>query len=108
MTFLWCTGVIYHCDLSESNPEPRVFREVEVKGIKQEDYQTSQVICFTCFPYLFCFCNSLSPCSNFPSVFLRICWIMMQISQNLIHYEEVVNGLCEQLIFYHLCESRAL
>ncbi|KAG8005354.1 Prolyl endopeptidase, partial [Nibea albiflora] len=36
-------GVIYHCDLSESNPEPRVFREVEVKGIKQEDYQTSQV-----------------------------------------------------------------
>uniref|UniRef100_A0A673AT74 Prolyl endopeptidase n=1 Tax=Sphaeramia orbicularis TaxID=375764 RepID=A0A673AT74_9TELE len=36
-------GIIYHCDLSESNPEPRVFREVEVKGIKQEDFQTTQV-----------------------------------------------------------------
>ncbi|XP_035537734.1 prolyl endopeptidase-like [Morone saxatilis] len=36
-------GIIYHCDLGESNPEPRVFREVEVKGIKQEDYQTTQV-----------------------------------------------------------------
>ncbi|XP_020508094.2 prolyl endopeptidase [Labrus bergylta] len=36
-------GIIYHCDLSESSPEPRVFREVEVKGIKQDDYQTSQV-----------------------------------------------------------------
>ncbi|XP_068567402.1 prolyl endopeptidase-like [Cebidichthys violaceus] len=36
-------GIIYHCDLSESNPEPSVFREVEVKGIKQEDYETSQV-----------------------------------------------------------------
>ncbi|KAF7665443.1 hypothetical protein LDENG_00139290 [Lucifuga dentata] len=36
-------GIIYHCDLSESNPEPTVFRQVEVKGIKQEDYKTSQV-----------------------------------------------------------------
>ncbi|XP_030578843.1 prolyl endopeptidase [Archocentrus centrarchus] len=36
-------GIIYHCDLSKPNPEPRVFREVEVKGIKQEDYQTKQV-----------------------------------------------------------------
>ncbi|XP_041811214.1 prolyl endopeptidase-like [Chelmon rostratus] len=36
-------GIIYHCDLSEPDPKPRVFREVEVKGIKQEDYQTSQV-----------------------------------------------------------------
>ncbi|XP_075961859.1 prolyl endopeptidase isoform X1 [Anarhichas minor] len=36
-------GIIYHCDLSESNPEPSVFREVEVKGIKQDDYETSQV-----------------------------------------------------------------
>ncbi|XP_041867484.1 prolyl endopeptidase-like isoform X2 [Melanotaenia boesemani] len=36
-------GIIYHCDLSEPNPEPRVFREVEVKGIKQEDFQIHQV-----------------------------------------------------------------
>ncbi|KAK5607444.1 hypothetical protein CRENBAI_021192 [Crenichthys baileyi] len=36
-------GIIYHCDLSHSSPEPRVFREVEVKGINQEDFQTSQV-----------------------------------------------------------------
>ncbi|XP_053302042.1 prolyl endopeptidase [Pleuronectes platessa] len=36
-------GIIYHCDLSEASPEPTVFREVEVKGIKQEDYQTTQV-----------------------------------------------------------------
>ncbi|XP_042362208.1 prolyl endopeptidase-like [Plectropomus leopardus] len=36
-------GIIYHCDLSESNPEPKVFRMVEVKGIKQEDYETKQV-----------------------------------------------------------------
>lgn len=40
---LWCPGVIYHCDLSKPNPEPKVFREVEVKGIKQEDFLTSQV-----------------------------------------------------------------
>uniref|UniRef100_A0A8C3AYJ7 Prolyl endopeptidase n=1 Tax=Cyclopterus lumpus TaxID=8103 RepID=A0A8C3AYJ7_CYCLU len=36
-------GIIYHCDLSESHPEPSVFREVEVKGIKPEDYEISQV-----------------------------------------------------------------
>ncbi|KAK1880699.1 Prolyl endopeptidase [Dissostichus eleginoides] len=36
-------GIIYHCDLSDATPEPRVFREVEVKGIKQEDYETNQV-----------------------------------------------------------------
>ncbi|XP_035990986.1 prolyl endopeptidase-like [Fundulus heteroclitus] len=36
-------GIIYHCDLSHSSPEPRIFREVEVKGINQEDFQTSQV-----------------------------------------------------------------
>uniref|UniRef100_A0A3Q2EA85 Prolyl endopeptidase n=1 Tax=Cyprinodon variegatus TaxID=28743 RepID=A0A3Q2EA85_CYPVA len=36
-------GIIYHCDLSTSNPEPRVFREGEVKGIDQEDFRTSQV-----------------------------------------------------------------
>ncbi|KAM4724987.1 prolyl endopeptidase [Anableps anableps] len=36
-------GIIYHCDLSRPDPEPRVFREVEVKGINQEDFQTSQV-----------------------------------------------------------------
>lgn len=38
------SGIIYHCDLSESNPKPTVFREVKVKGIKQEDYQTDQVM----------------------------------------------------------------
>lgn len=37
-------GIIYHCDLSEPNPEPKVFREVEVKGIKHEDIETRQVI----------------------------------------------------------------
>lgn len=37
-------GIIYHCDLSEPNPEPKVFREVEVKGIKNEDIETRQVI----------------------------------------------------------------
>ncbi|XP_041933037.1 LOW QUALITY PROTEIN: prolyl endopeptidase-like [Alosa sapidissima] len=36
-------GIIFHCDLSQSPPEPRVFRRVEVKGIQQEDYQTTQV-----------------------------------------------------------------
>ncbi|XP_013889177.1 prolyl endopeptidase [Austrofundulus limnaeus] len=36
-------GIIYHCDLSKPNTEPEVFREVEVKGMKQEDFETSQV-----------------------------------------------------------------
>lgn len=36
-------GIIYHCDLSQASPEPKVFRQVEVKGIQQDDYQTSQV-----------------------------------------------------------------
>ncbi|XP_054910944.1 prolyl endopeptidase-like [Poeciliopsis prolifica] len=36
-------GIIYHWDLSRPDPEPRVFREVEVKGINQEDFLTSQV-----------------------------------------------------------------
>ncbi|XP_033831350.1 prolyl endopeptidase-like [Periophthalmus magnuspinnatus] len=36
-------GIIYHCDLSAPNPEPKVFRKVDVKGFKQEDYQTTQV-----------------------------------------------------------------
>ncbi|XP_062385621.1 prolyl endopeptidase-like isoform X2 [Sardina pilchardus] len=36
-------GIIFHCDLSQSPPEPRVFRQVEVKGIQREDYQTTQV-----------------------------------------------------------------
>ncbi|CAB1321079.1 unnamed protein product [Coregonus sp. 'balchen'] len=36
-------GVIYHCDLSQASPEPTVFRQVEVKGIQQEDYETNQV-----------------------------------------------------------------
>lgn len=36
-------GIIYHLDLSDPKPQPKVFREVDVKGIKQEDYQTTQV-----------------------------------------------------------------
>uniref|UniRef100_G3NDZ0 Prolyl endopeptidase n=1 Tax=Gasterosteus aculeatus aculeatus TaxID=481459 RepID=G3NDZ0_GASAC len=36
-------GVIYHCDLRESDPQPSVFREVELKGIKQEEYEINQV-----------------------------------------------------------------
>lgn len=36
-------GIIYHCDLNDQNPEPKVFREVEVKGIRPDDYQTRQV-----------------------------------------------------------------
>lgn len=36
-------GIIYHCDLSQPNPEPTVFRQVEVKGIQPGDYQTTQV-----------------------------------------------------------------
>ncbi|XP_062414474.1 prolyl endopeptidase-like isoform X1 [Pungitius pungitius] len=36
-------GIIYHCDLRESNPQPSVFREVELKGIKQEEYEINQV-----------------------------------------------------------------
>ncbi|KAG9355584.1 hypothetical protein JZ751_000422 [Albula glossodonta] len=36
-------GIIYHCDLSVPNPEPTIFREVEVKGIQPADYQTVQV-----------------------------------------------------------------
>lgn len=43
---LLCSAIIYHCDLSELNPEPKVFREVEVKGVKQEDFQTNQVILY--------------------------------------------------------------
>lgn len=47
-------GIIYHCDLSKAKPQPTVFREVEVKGIKQEDYQTHQV---TSFPFTSFFCS---------------------------------------------------
>lgn len=43
---LSCSAIIYHCDLSELNPEPKVFREVEVKGVKQEDFQTNQVMLY--------------------------------------------------------------
>uniref|UniRef100_A0A672T843 Prolyl endopeptidase n=1 Tax=Sinocyclocheilus grahami TaxID=75366 RepID=A0A672T843_SINGR len=37
------SGIIYHCDLSQPNPEPTIFRQVEVKGINPSDYQTTQV-----------------------------------------------------------------
>ncbi|CAL1583695.1 unnamed protein product [Knipowitschia caucasica] len=36
-------GIIYHCDLKDSDAEPQVFRQVEVKGFREEEYQTSQV-----------------------------------------------------------------
>ncbi|XP_066498602.1 prolyl endopeptidase-like [Hoplias malabaricus] len=36
-------GIIFHFDLSQPNPEPKVFRQVEVKGVDPSDYQTSQV-----------------------------------------------------------------
>ncbi|XP_067268221.1 prolyl endopeptidase-like [Chanodichthys erythropterus] len=36
-------GIIYHCDLSKADPEPTVFRQVEVKGVESSDYQTTQV-----------------------------------------------------------------
>jgi hypothetical protein len=36
-------GIIYHCDLTKEELEPRVFREVTVKGIDASDYQTIQV-----------------------------------------------------------------
>uniref|UniRef100_A0A8C2IJG5 Prolyl endopeptidase n=1 Tax=Cyprinus carpio TaxID=7962 RepID=A0A8C2IJG5_CYPCA len=36
-------GIIYHCDLSQPDPEPTIFRQVEVKGINPNDYQTTQV-----------------------------------------------------------------
>lgn len=40
------SATFYYCDLREPNPEPRVAKEVEVKAINQEDYETSQVTSF--------------------------------------------------------------
>uniref|UniRef100_H3A2M7 Prolyl endopeptidase n=1 Tax=Latimeria chalumnae TaxID=7897 RepID=H3A2M7_LATCH len=37
------TRIIYHCDLTKEALEPRVFREVTVKGFDPSDYQTIQV-----------------------------------------------------------------
>uniref|UniRef100_A0A7M4DXP4 Prolyl endopeptidase n=1 Tax=Crocodylus porosus TaxID=8502 RepID=A0A7M4DXP4_CROPO len=36
-------GIIYHCDLTKEELEPRVFREVTVKGFDPSVYQTIQV-----------------------------------------------------------------
>ncbi|XP_051880042.1 prolyl endopeptidase-like isoform X2 [Pristis pectinata] len=36
-------GIIYHCDLTKDNLEPRIFREVTVKGFNPSDYQTVQI-----------------------------------------------------------------
>ncbi|XP_072911937.1 prolyl endopeptidase-like [Hemitrygon akajei] len=36
-------SIIYHCDLTEDNLEPRIFREVTVKGFNPSDYQTVQI-----------------------------------------------------------------
>ncbi|XP_075058950.1 prolyl endopeptidase [Mixophyes fleayi] len=36
-------GIIYHYDLTKDTQEPRVFREVTVKGFDPSDYQTVQV-----------------------------------------------------------------
>ncbi|KAK2494432.1 hypothetical protein MC885_017435 [Smutsia gigantea] len=40
-------GIIYHCDLTKEELEPRVFREVTVKGIDASDYQTIQIFSVT-------------------------------------------------------------
>lgn len=37
-------GIIYHYDLTKGTEEPKVFREVTVKGFNPADYQTVQVI----------------------------------------------------------------
>uniref|UniRef100_A0A0F7ZB81 Prolyl endopeptidase n=1 Tax=Crotalus adamanteus TaxID=8729 RepID=A0A0F7ZB81_CROAD len=36
-------GIIYHCDLTKEELEPRVFREITVKGFDPSAYQTVQV-----------------------------------------------------------------
>uniref|UniRef100_A0A8C9SQT0 Prolyl endopeptidase n=1 Tax=Scleropages formosus TaxID=113540 RepID=A0A8C9SQT0_SCLFO len=36
-------AIIYHCDLTKEPLEPRVFREVTVKGFDPTEYQTTQV-----------------------------------------------------------------
>uniref|UniRef100_A0A4W3JN66 Prolyl endopeptidase n=1 Tax=Callorhinchus milii TaxID=7868 RepID=A0A4W3JN66_CALMI len=36
-------GVIYHCDLTRETLEPKIFREVEIKGFSFSEYQTIQV-----------------------------------------------------------------
>ncbi|XP_067863012.1 prolyl endopeptidase-like isoform X2 [Heptranchias perlo] len=36
-------GIIYHCDLTKEILEPKVFREVEIKGFNFSEYQTVQV-----------------------------------------------------------------
>ena len=41
-----CLGIIYHCDLTKDELEPRVFREVTVKGFDPSAYQTVQVSVF--------------------------------------------------------------
>lgn len=43
LDFRFLLGIIYHCDLTKEELEPRVFREVTVKGIDASDYQTVQV-----------------------------------------------------------------
>ncbi|XP_038655180.1 prolyl endopeptidase-like [Scyliorhinus canicula] len=36
-------GIIYYCDLTKDDFEPRIFREVTVKGFDPSDYQTVQL-----------------------------------------------------------------
>ncbi|XP_048386838.1 prolyl endopeptidase-like isoform X2 [Stegostoma tigrinum] len=36
-------GIIYYCDLTQDDLEPRIFREVTVKGFVPSDYQTIQL-----------------------------------------------------------------
>ncbi|XP_065063706.1 prolyl endopeptidase-like [Rhopilema esculentum] len=36
-------GTIFHWDLSDESSEPKVFREIEVKGFNASDYETEQV-----------------------------------------------------------------
>lgn len=43
LTSFLTPGVIHHCDLTEDNIQPKVFREINVSGFDASSYQTVQV-----------------------------------------------------------------
>lgn len=43
LTSFLTPGVIHHCDLTEDNIQPKVFREIKVSGFDASSYQTVQV-----------------------------------------------------------------